>query len=202
MTTAHASAYQAYSGTLGAPVGSYLSLPGGSYGPGGGQRFAKGSIFSSAAGAFPIWGPIRSEYIRLQAERGTLGWPTAAPVCAGNLCSQTFQGGTVFQVSASKANTVFTEYLGVYLDNNAELGLPMGSYGSVASAANGNGGGQRFANGSIFSSSAGVYAMWGSVRAEYMRVQAYRGALGFPTSAQECGATDCTQNYQGGTITK
>jgi uncharacterized protein with LGFP repeats len=82
-------------GSLGWPITSELTSD---VGTGGTlQAFQGGAITKSAAhGAVLIEGPIRAEYNRLGGLGGALGWPTAAKQCdASNLCSQTFEGGTI-----------------------------------------------------------------------------------------------------------
>jgi len=166
-----------------------------SSGGGTGQRYANASIMSSTtAGTWAVMnGPIRNEYIALGGPAGSMGWPTAAQTCAGTECSQSFQGGLI-------GNNPITKYQQAQGGDSGPLGkvtAPVEFF-----AGNGGGMGQRFANASVmYSASAGTWAvMNGSIRDEYIARGGPNGSLGWPTAAQVCSGSACTQVFQGGTL--
>ncbi len=90
-------AWQALGGMnspLGAPLAAAqaVSDPNGN---GYAQQFERGWIHSSAAGAF--WTPsvVMTAYSSRGWVRGSLGWPTANPVCLPGGCTQAFQNGSI-----------------------------------------------------------------------------------------------------------
>lgn len=200
MRSDYATVYEANRAVLGLPKSGYVAFPSTPNGPGGAQSFSTGSIYSSAAGVYPIWGPVRAEFWRVGSAAGSFGWPTAAPVCTGGLCTQSFQGGTIAQASATKAFAMRSDYATVYSANTAALGAPVGGYVAISTKSNGSGGGQSFATGSIYSSSAGVFPVWGAVRAEYWRTGGVAGSLGWPTASPVCASGLCSQTFQRGSI--
>lgn len=194
--------YRANATQLGMPLGKPITVPSGPNGPGGGQSFLTGTIYTSAAGAFPVWGVVRAEYWRQGSNGGPFGWPTADPVCTGGLCSQQFQGGTITQTSSTTAISMRSAFASVHQTYLSSLGAPRGSYVDVASSPNGAGGGQSFASGTIYTSAAGTFPVWGVVRSEYWRLGSNAGAYGWPIAAPVCSAGLCSQEFQGGTITQ
>jgi uncharacterized protein with LGFP repeats len=89
-------------GVLGWPRESERSQSGN--GGGKTQRFAGGAIYSSAAGAFPVTGVIRAEYLDEGSTKGRLGWPTGTVTknSSGTL-TQTFQHGSIRWTKAGGA---------------------------------------------------------------------------------------------------
>lgn len=87
-------------GALGARTSVLIRIPqnGGGYA----QTYTKGSIYSSAAGAYAVLGGIRSTYFTVNGSAGRLGWPTSAQTCdASGACTQSFQGGIIDWSSAT-----------------------------------------------------------------------------------------------------
>jgi hypothetical protein len=80
------------SGALGAPTGPYT---------GSGERmfraFAGGTIYASRdQGTWVVpAGPVLNAYLAAGGPTSTFGWPTAAQDCAGGVCTQEFEGGTL-----------------------------------------------------------------------------------------------------------
>ena len=91
-----AAAYDALGGpasALGWPVTGRISFT--QNGGGQVQGFDHAAMANSAAGAFSISGGVRTFYNARGGVTGTLGWPTGAMSCTGEMCTQPFQGGTV-----------------------------------------------------------------------------------------------------------
>jgi len=173
-------------------------------GGGTAQGFQKASVYSSSAGAFAVAGSIRSLYWSLLGEGGALGWPTANAVCQPDgSCSQTFQNGTIL---SSPSGVAYLRLLPEIDAAYQALGGAAGSLGEVISplytiAANGGGYAQGFRNGSIYYSPAsGAYAVTGPIRAYYWSLLGEGGSLGWPTAAQQCTGSTCSQTFQHGTI--
>ncbi len=78
-------------GPLGSPASGVVSIP--ENGGGTGQVFAKGSIYSSAAGTFAVVDPLRVGYFARGGSAGALGWPTGGGSCTADRCVQPFQTG-------------------------------------------------------------------------------------------------------------
>ncbi|WP_353988408.1 hypothetical protein [Ruicaihuangia caeni] len=202
---AYASVASAFKAQLGEATTGYIDIPVNPNGPGGGQTFERGTIYSSAAGVFPVWGAVRAEWWRLGGNGGALGWPVGNPECASGLCSQQFQGGKLVQTSASSVvlqPAVHPAYASVASAFKAQLGEATTGYIDIPVNPNGPGGGQTFERGTIYSSAAGVFPVWGAVRAEWWRLGGNGGALGWPTANPSCSGALCTQSFQGGTITR
>jgi uncharacterized protein with LGFP repeats len=172
-------------------------------GGGTAQGFQNGSMYQSAAGAFPVSGVIRNQYWAVAGETGVLGWPTSAQTCTGGTCTQSFQNGTIIATGsttrlASSSANIDAVWQG--------LGGATGSLGQLASpvyteTVNGGGQAQGFANGSIYwSAASGGWAVSGPIRNEYWAVAGETGALGWPTGAQSCVSGTCTQTFQNGNI--
>src|SRR5690606_8987581 len=79
-----------------------------------------------------------------------------------------------------------------------KLGIPLGPKVSVETLTNGSGAGQQFADGTIYASAAGIFAVYGAVRDAYWAAGSNVGILGWPTSEIACSAGDCWQAFQGG----
>ena len=180
-------------GTMGPAQSGIETFAG--HGGGTGQRFLNGSIMSSpTAGTFAIMnGSIRNTYFGQGGPDSVLGWPTAAQVCSGGVCSQQFQGGSI-----PHAITLLQLSMG---GDAGAMGPAM--YGLESFSGHGGGVGQRFVNGSIMSSpTAGTFAiMNGPIRNDYFTVGGPSSGYGWPTAAQSCVGAVCSQQFQGGVIT-
>ncbi|MDI2099417.1 hypothetical protein [Ruicaihuangia caeni] len=193
------------SGTLGMPTSAFVEVPSTPNGPGSGQQFERGTIYSSAAGTFPVWGVVRAEWWRTGGNMGALGWPVANPVCSGGVCSQEFQNGVVVQTSATTAVVtlrVHSSYSATHSAFKAELGMPTSAFVEVPSTPNGPGSGQQFERGTIYSSAAGTFPVWGVVRAEWWRTGGNMGGLGWPVANPVCSGGVCSQEFQNGVVTQ
>jgi uncharacterized protein with LGFP repeats len=163
-------------------------------------------MYQSTAGAFPVSGPIRAKYWSLLGEGGSLGWPTAAPVCGqpDGGCVQTFQGGSLVWSPTTGARIGSTPAIETEYES---LGGPTGTLGYPSSvvyteSVNGGGTAQGFQNGSIYQSAAGAFGVSGAIRNAYWAAVGEGGALGWPTAEQVCGlpGAGCSQAFQHGSI--
>jgi uncharacterized protein with LGFP repeats len=82
------------------------------------------------------------------------------------------------------------------------LGVAQSERIVITNAAHGNGAGQIFASGTIYESAAGAFAVLRPIRDEYLAQGGNGGSLGWPTAAAACDGAVCTQQFQGGSITK
>lgn len=187
------------SGSLGASTGSEVTVAGGSY-----QPFRWGTIYSSAIATVAVYGDIRAEFARQGGPGGTLGWPTAGDVCGltGGGCSQQFQNGGIYY-TATATRSVLGAINAAYVAASG----PAGAYGyptasTVTDAAAGGGTSQQFQNATVYSSSAGAFAVVGAIRTQYQSGGGPGGTLGWPTAAEVCATTGCSQQFQNGSITQ
>lgn len=186
------------SGALGSPTAPLARYA--QNGGGNARVFSGGTIFASAAGTYAVTDPIRTGYFAQQGAWGPLGWPASAAQCSANGCSQKFQNGAVVTNGTASYSFTTPEY-----DTYVANGGPSGALGPPTSAQvvytqNGGGYARSFANGSLFQSSSGTFAVTDPIRAAYFAQQGAWGALGWPTSAMTCANGTCSQSFQGGTL--
>lgn len=190
-------------GVLGYPTGdTTCGLTGG----GCRQEFQGGLLaWSPATGGHVVQGALRTRWAELARQDGTLGYPTAEPVCgltAGG-CLQVFQGGTLYWSSASGAHFV----RGVISDTWGLLRWETGwlAYPTSDETCGLKGGGcfTHFQGGSVYWSPAtGAHVVNVPVRDEWAANGWEAGALGYPVADVVCGLRDggCLQQFQGGRV--
>ncbi len=171
-----------------------IAVNGGGYG----QVYATGSIFSSSAGAWAVYGPIRAYYFGIGGAAGSLGWPAGDTVCAAGVCSQPFQGGAIYWTAGAGAWIGIPAIETYAAAHTAALGAR--SSGVIRIAANGGGFGQAYVLGSVYSSSAGTWAVVSNIRSYYFALGGAAGTLQWPTADATCAAGVCSQPFQGGAI--
>lgn len=192
--------YGGATGVLGWPISERGNATG-PKGPGSGQAFTAGSIYSSSAGTFAVYGGLRDAYFAQSGAVGALGFPTAPPQTFVGGIGQSFQTGSIFLKTGAAARTVPTLILTGYVANggpNGALGWPVSD--AIGFAANGGGSGQVFENGSVYGSPAGTFAVTGALRDAYFARGGSTGSLGWPTSVASCTGTQCVQSFQNGTL--
>ncbi|MHA7262598.1 D-alanyl-D-alanine carboxypeptidase family protein [Arthrobacter sp. TMN-37] len=190
-------------GSLGAPVSAETcGLPD----RGCHRTYQYGSIhWSSATGAHPTWGTIRDAWARTGWEGGKLGYPTGSEVCGlrGGGCYQNFQGGSIDWSPATGARPTWGGIRTAWARTGWEggkLGYPTGS---EVCGLRGGGCYQNFQGGSIhWTAATGGQPTWGAIRAAWARLGYENGALGYPTTAESCANSTCTQSYQRGWISR
>jgi uncharacterized protein with LGFP repeats len=200
-------AYQAAggaSGALGYAAGSAQAVTD-KNGNGVAQKFDGGWIHSSAYGTFTSSTAIMELYSESGWLRGSLGWPVGAETCASGTCAQAFVGGTI-RITPTQEDVFLTTGNAAIQKLYTSLGGAKSSLGHAASDLqtitdpNGNGFGQSFSGGWIHSSSRGTFASSTAMMKLYSARGWIRGSLGWPTGAETCTATTCTQAFAGGTL--
>lgn len=158
------------------------------------------TIFSSADGAYAVSGDMRTAYFAKRGAWGELGWPVAAQQCGAGGCWQRFQHGTVYSSAAGAfalANAEFDTYVALG-GPSGRLGMPTSDL--ITYTENGGGTTRIFARGSIFTSSAGSFAVTEPIRAAYFAKRGAWGELGWPSGeVLERGGT-VAQMFQYGAI--
>ncbi|MGV8911281.1 MAG: LGFP repeat-containing protein [Rhodoglobus sp.] len=86
-------------GSLGWPATGIIPLS--ANGGGKVQGFDHAAMTSSSSGTFVVSGGLRDYYNANGGIGGALGWPAGAMSCAADVCTQSFQGGTVTYSAAS-----------------------------------------------------------------------------------------------------
>ncbi|MBQ1445121.1 MAG: hypothetical protein IIZ13_14875 [Renibacterium sp.] len=164
-------------------------------------------IWSSKSGAqVSLYGPIRDRWASQGLENGYLKYPTSGQVCGlkDNGCYQMYQGGAILNAASvgaqiSKIGAIRGTWSRLGLENG-RAGYPAGS--EICGLKN-NGCYQLFQGGAIiWSPSTGAqFSPFGSIRYTWANLGLENGALGYPTSNEQCSsATQCTQSFEGGTI--
>ena len=192
-------------GTLGAASGELTYYP--YNGSGLAQGYAAGPIYwKPSLGAFAVTGAIRDAYFAQGGVAGPFGWPKQDAQCGvpAGVCSQMFEGATVYGANSAPAFGVFGALLQAYV----AAGGPQGSWGLpltqlISIPQNGGGSGQAFSNGSTYTKGSDpARFVSGPIRDDYFALSGAAGTLGFPVSDQTCGQPVgvCSQSFQGGYI--
>lgn len=154
--------------------------------------------------AFVVKGPFETKWTALKGADGVLGAPTANQVCSLGVCSQSFEGGSIFWTSATGAHPVLrTEgHTGPRWHTKGGLAL----YGHPVTDETAVTGGtlQKFSSGRVlawtgtqvleFSVRSGIGSRWVAAGGE--------AVLGLPVTAEACGlkASGCFQQFGKGRI--
>ncbi|MBT2485378.1 MULTISPECIES: LGFP repeat-containing protein [unclassified Microbacterium] len=191
-------------GFLGYPVAAATAVTDRN-GNGFAQKFDGGWIHSSSRGTFTSSTAIMDYYSEAGWVRGSLGWPVGAESCANGGCRQAFVNGAI-NTTKGRENIVLTSTNA----NISKLYASMGGAKSILGFAdwnvsqitdpNGDGFGQAFTGGWIHSSARGTFASSTAMMNLYSARGWIRGDLGWPTSAETCTATTCTQSFAGGKL--
>ena len=170
------------------------------------QHFQGGTVmYSPGSGSWPLSGVLRDGWFRAGSERGTLGYPTSAPICGlrDGGCFQRFTGGALYWSPATSARVVS----GAVAVGWARQGWEGGPLGYPVSDAGcglvGGGCYQHFQGGTVMSSPAGgAWALSGVLRQGWFQTGSEAGVLSYPTSAASCGLRDggCLQRFLGGVL--
>ncbi len=146
-------------------------------------------------------GAILAKWNTVGGVTGSLGVPIAAQVCDGPVCWQSFQGGQIATVGSSAWIT--TDAIRQrWLDTGGPTGSLGTPTGSSLTTAKDNGFGQHFQNGEIYGTTTlGAHSVQAPVLAKWKNANYEAGTYGYPTADQTCTDTQCSQTFQGGTIT-
>ena len=201
---------QAYWGAIGAgraigwPVTAVVPVTLGGE-QGSGQAFQGGSIYRSSTGSFAVLEPVRAAYWGALGQGRAIGWPTSNLTCdSSNICRQEFQGATITTRPGQAVEVVDKS---PFAEAYALLGGPTGSLGPSISGATSfvfageTGLAQSFRNGSMYGSTAGMFAVLEPIRGAYWGAIGQGRAIGWPIANAVCDSTTCTQEFQGATIT-
>ncbi|GAB3622022.1 hypothetical protein GCM10027418_01040 [Mariniluteicoccus endophyticus] len=173
------------------------------------QHFQGGSIYwTPATGARFITGMIKDKWASMGWENSRLGYPVTDESCGlkGGGCYQHFQGGSIYWSPATGAHFV----VGLIKDRWASMGWENSFLGYPTTdefcTLRDGGCGQHYQGGSIYWSPAtGARVVTGLIRDHWARNGWETGRYGYPLAAESCGtvggARQCTQPFQGGTIT-
>nr|WP_300146451.1 hypothetical protein [Propionicimonas sp.] len=188
-------------GPLGTPTANSFST---TKDNGVGQHFQNGSIYwSSDTGAHAVLKPIRSAWEAKSRENGYLGYPTGEQQCDTDtgVCWQDFQGGQVMATASSSWATV--DAIRQRWINTGGPAGPLGTpSGHSFTTTKDNGFGQRFQNGEIYGTDGlGAHSIQAPILAKWKNANRESGTYGYPTTEQTCTETQCSQTFQGGTIT-
>ena len=170
-------------------------------GGGLGQVYQNTSVYFSSSGTYAVSGDIRARYWEMKGAAGPLGFPMTPETCgSASSCEQSFEGGTI----------VWSEEHGTLISSGAiaeaywlaggreTLGEPRSEVLTIPE--NGGGVAQVFESGSVYSSTAGAFAVLEPVRSVYFGYAGSAGDFGWPTGPMECEAGVCSQSFQGGVI--
>ncbi|WP_235012944.1 GH25 family lysozyme [Arthrobacter sp. SLBN-100] len=168
------------------------------------QTFRGGTIYwTPNTGQWAVYdGAIGALWTAQGAQKARLGFPVSNETCAATSCRQSFQGGDVLWTGATGAAAVFSGGIGSLwksLGSEAgRLGFPTNSETCGLSSCT-----QSFTGGQIFwASGVGIGAVYNSGIGGLWRSNgAQNGFFGFPTNSETCSASECWQNFQGGSIT-
>ncbi|MFD0789104.1 LGFP repeat-containing protein [Microbacterium insulae] len=168
------------------------------------QGFQGGWIHTSESGTFVSPGVIMTAFSAAQWVRGSLGWPSSPFVCTNGACAQRFAGGVISALAGEPAAT----HAGVTeaaIDQALGAQRSAGSTGELEAAAlvvdrNGSGLAKKFDGGWVHSSGYGTFVSSHTVMTAYSSAGWVRGGLGWPTGAETCEATICSQAFDGGLI--
>lgn len=191
-------------GPLGTPTSGTIAM---SYNgsTGGGQAFTASSIYYlTGAPAYAVSGPVLNAYFAASGAAGRLGFPVGSQQCTGTTsCQQQFQGGWIVWSSASGARITVPAIDAAYQAQggaSGPLGAQIGDF--LHYDVNGGGFATVYAGGSIYDKPAnGAFVVSGAIRNAYYTTGGAAGIYGWPKAAATCGATTCSQVFDGGTIT-
>lgn len=197
LNTAHAKYVAANggvgAGTLGWPTTQVLDYSGLTA-----QSFTNGTLYTSSKGTFRVTGVMRDKF--WAAGTNTIGWPVGEQQCSGAQCYQAFSNATIAVDTTSKASVILTGKVGSYYASKngpqGSLGWPQSSVLSYSES--GGATAAVFANGSVYSSTSGTFAVSGAMRTAYFA--AGTSTMGWPAAEQSCSGTKCTQSFQNGVV--
>ncbi len=153
-----------------------------------------------------LYGPIRNKWGAQGFENGALVYPAAGQVCGlkDSGCYQMFQGGPIVWSAATGAQiSNFGAIRGAWAALRFEDGAAGYPVTSEICGLKNNGCYQMFQGGAIvWSAKTGAqFSPFGSIRYTWANLGFEDGRLGYPTSNEQCSAaTQCTQSFEGGTI--
>jgi uncharacterized protein with LGFP repeats/GH25 family lysozyme M1 (1,4-beta-N-acetylmuramidase) len=168
------------------------------------QTFRGGTIYWTPATAqWAVYnGAIGALWRTQGAEKARLGYPTSNETCGADSCRQSFQGGVVLWTGNTGAAAVYSGGIGSLWKSLGSEGGRLG-YPTTTETCGATSCTQSFVGGEIlWASGVGMGAVYNSGIGGLWRSNgAQTGFFGFPTNSETCSATECWQNFQGGSIT-
>jgi uncharacterized protein with LGFP repeats len=197
--------YTPYTPNAGALANLYGTAPCGSYGNRNFWVFYNQWFGSPLAGAGNF--AIAAAYTESGGATGPLGAQTSTGTCSltSTSCSRTYEHGVIYW-SAAVGTVLVSGAIGDYYLSRGGvkgvLGVPSRNAVAMAGGANGDGTNQPFANGLVSSSTAGIFAMFGTYRTAHAALGGIAGPMGWPTSERSCTLLNnaCSQTFQHGTL--
>ncbi|WP_306630670.1 GH25 family lysozyme [Arthrobacter sp. B1I2] len=168
------------------------------------QSFKGGTIYwTPDTGQWAVYtGSIGNVWRALGGSASRLGYPTSNETCGIDSCKQSFRGGDILWSRNTGAVAVYKGGIGaLWTSMGAEysrLGFPTVSETCGATSCT-----QSFVGGEIlWASGVGMGAVYNSgIGGMWRSNGAQTGFFGFPTNSESCSASECWQNFQGGSIT-
>jgi glucose/arabinose dehydrogenase len=163
-----------------------------------------GIYWHPSTGARMVSGSIHTRYRELGGEGSPYGYPATDEAGAGSGRYNTFQRGAIYWTAQTGAWGLFG---GIYNRWNAiggatgaaGIGFPTG--GETATQ-NNTGLYQHFERGTVlWSPATGAWEVRGAIRNRYFQLGWERSYLGFPKTGENCTASACRSDFQGGYIT-
>lgn len=151
-----------------------------------------------------VRGGIETKWTALKGAAGALGAPTAVEVCSLGVCSQAFDGGSIFWTKATGAHPILLTEGHTGPRWHAKGGLAIFGYPVTDENAVSGGTIQKFSSGRIlawtgtrmleFSALSGIGSRWAAAGGETV--------LGLPVAAEACGlkGSGCSQRFDKGNI--
>lgn len=169
------------------------------------NHFENGSIYwHPSTGAFEVHGDIRQKWASLQWERGFLGYPitdeTKTPDGKGRY--NHFQGGSIYWSSnfgAFEVHGKIREYWAKDGWEKGYLGYPISDELTTPCGAGGRY--SKFQRGYVvYHPQHGTHKIPKGLRDYWEQQGGFCGSFGFPTGEPTCGGGQCSQNFQGGSL--
>lgn len=176
---------------LGAPTSPMICglVSGGCY-----QPFQFGTVYSSAAGVWPVRGGVADEWSTTGKEWGGVGYPASAEISIAGGVYQQFQNGRIYWSPATGAHFVPTASVAAYA-SFSWLGFPVGDQqcGLV-----GGGCYQPFQAGTLYSTARGIWPVQGGFMSAWSLMGKEWGPVGYPLSAETPVSSGVYQDFQNG----
>lgn len=162
---------------LGSATGDHIC---GLTGDGCYQAFQKGTLYTSAAGTWPIQGGFMAAWTKSGKEWGAVGYPASAEIVSKGVVYQEFQNGRYYWTPATGPRYVPAASV-TALSGFSWLGVPTRDHscGLV-----GGGCYQAFQRGTLYTSAGGVWPVQGGFMDAWTTVGKEWGRAGYPLSAE------------------
>jgi uncharacterized protein with LGFP repeats len=161
-------------------------------------------MWSPGSGAHGTNGAIAASWVASGRESGPLGYPSGEMGCGmvGGGCGQQFEHGSSYWSPASGAHPVTGPIWDYWVATGWERGVLGYATADLVCGSGVTGCRQDFQGATAtWSQATGAQNTSGAIRALWLRDGAQAGSLGVPSAPMVCGATGCSQQFQGGTVT-